>query len=224
MKMLRHMVGFALLLAAGQGSAAVINGSFESGLSGWSTVGDVSTSSAWATDGTYSALLTPSVAVGDAEALMGLAAGTLDAITDNGTMGTTAPTNAAVLYQSIGVGAGDQLLFDYRFVDAERVNGWNDTAIALFQNGLLSAYFLGSSLTTDTVEGSGLFSASLTGVSMLAFITFNQGDVATSPDLYIDNVRIEAAGMVVPVPAAVWLFLSGITALAGAARRQPVTG
>lgn len=202
----------ALAALASSGHAGVLNGSFETGLGSWSTIGDVSQSSVFSTDGSNSARLTPSVSIGTIESTLGLTAGTIDSLTPDGLNGSKKPTDGAAIYQTFSIGVGDVISFDFSYVDAESNNNWNDTAIAIIDgaSGSLMDLILGSSLATDSTSGSGTFTATQANSNAtLAFVVFNQGDTAVDPVLYIDNV----AGGEIPEPATLGLMILGLAGI-----------
>jgi len=57
-------------------------------------------------------------------------------------------------------------------------------------------------------------------ISLNAYGTLDVTLSATSGDFYFDDATLTANTTVVPVPAALWLFGSGLLALAGAARKR----
>jgi hypothetical protein len=100
------------------------NRSFESGdFSGWQTIGDSSIKTASfgisPTQGTYQALMTSgSGSVTDAtlESFLGLANGTLDSLAGGNA------TEGSAIKQTLTVSAGDQLSFNWNFLNGEAVN------------------------------------------------------------------------------------------------------
>ena len=115
----------ALPLSISRG-AVVLNGSFESGLSGWNVVGGEATTSGTAfgiapTDMTTQANINNAGATAAAdnviEAALNLAAGRLDTLAGGGPPQATTGT---AIYQTLtGVLAGDVLSFDWTFVTNE---------------------------------------------------------------------------------------------------------
>ena len=72
--------------------------------------------------------------------------------------------------------------------------------------------------TWQTITYSTTLGADVTGGLSLLFKADCGANVGCNIDAYIDNVVIDTA--VVPVPAAVWLFGSGLVGLVGVARRK----
>lgn len=212
--MKKMILALALVFTGSTQAATITNGSFEAGLFGWSTAGNVGLSFANATDGVFSAFLDPdngAVSVGAIEAALGLGAGTIDGLTPGGPA-----TNGQALYQSIGnVAAGEFISFEYTFNDTES-NGatFNDSAVALLDGDTGSLIDAVLGVGADSSGSATLLSDGIQNAT-LAFIAFNQVDGVVSPQLWIDNVDAT-----IPVPATLFLLGAGLLALGLAKRKK----
>ena len=86
-------------------------------------------------------------------------------------------------------------------------------------SGIL-AVIANPSANWTTYNYSTVADASATGGITLQFNSTCGADPGCFADFYIDNVSISADVNAVPVPAAVWLFGSGLVGLVGVARRK----
>ncbi len=236
------------LLAAALGLSlpahALTNGSFETGLSGWETLGDVTTDS---TDVTYVSqgskgvfLGTASVAEADdapflgageanfscvPAAPVGLAGGLEDFIglpmgsLDPDPANAIAAHEGSALKQTFAVNAGDTLSFDWMFATIDQLYG--DYAFVAI-NGNVTR--LGD-LASITSSNGGIFVStpatfSLTfaqsGSVSFALGVVDVGDTAGTSALLVDNVRIAP----VPEPETYAMMLAGLGLLGALARRK----
>ena len=208
---------------AGDASAMLINPSFEDepDLIGWTTIGDVTQSNEFATDGIYSARIFPSVSIADIETALGLSAGIIDDLTVDGTGGNGKPTDGAAIYQEFNVNTGDMITFDFMFNDNDN-SVYRDTAIALLQIGNDLASIVLGFTTGTTADGDGditssaMFTAVATDTAKLSFIVFNQGDKLYDSKLFVDNIE----KTVIPLPPTVWMLGAALISLLGFSRRQ----
>ncbi|HND25558.1 MAG TPA: hypothetical protein PLN96_15165 [Zoogloea sp.] len=224
-----HTLRTALLLTALSGSAhaALVNGDFSSGLSGWSSLGDVaalhgatlSTASlavddAPAAAGAFNTSGVAAAAVGvpgGVEEFAGLGLGALDPDPANGIWAF----EGSVLKQSLTVNAGDMLSFDWQFASQEDpLSGMNDYAFVVL-DGVLTR--LGDVLGGPS---GGHFSTALgsAGAMQLAFGIVDVNDYVGTSTLVLSNVRIDAASAV-PAPGTLALGLGGLALLRIARRR-----
>jgi hypothetical protein len=186
----------ATLCAAGVASAdIVVNPSFEStspNFAGWTTTGTVALSTAAPaapTDGDRAALLTAGPTSAAAIATF-LNCTTASLMLEANT--TTAVRNGAAIKQTFTVEAGDILLFDFAFNNAEDTNNqeWPDTAFVTI-NGEVHA--LASSATTDHGwTGQQRFSKGdlPVGEITVGFAVCNFADFALNSQLMVDNVMV----------------------------------
>lgn len=176
------------MLSASPSQAAVLNGNFSSGFSGWSTLGNTNAS-------TGAAVLTTGGASGTSsiESFLGLASGTLSGI-------GTSPTFGSAIKQSFFATAGTVVSFDWLF-QANDYLPYNDFSfVSLVPNG---ANLLSNVATVGNYGSSGLQSFSntigVTGNYTLGFGVLNALDNAVSSSLTIDNVSANVTP--VPTPA-----------------------
>jgi hypothetical protein len=208
----------ALLSATSAASAAVINPGFESGLTGWTTLGSVAASgntNVITFDGTNwtivpyqttSARLDSSGAsVSAIEAALGLATGTLpNPNADGGSL-----TEGAAIYQTFAATAGDTISTWWNYVATDYVP-FNDPAFVILTdpNGafsistLASIHGAGAAVGTSGNSGWHLWSetALLTGNYTLAFVTTNDKDTSLDSVLFLDNGEGTCRPTCIPVP------------------------
>lgn len=193
------VVGLTGATGATPAQAAVINGNFNSGLTGWQTLGGADASSG-------AAVLTPSVAnTTDVENFLGLSTGALAGI-------ATSPTNGAAIKQSFFATAGTVVSFDWLF-QANDYLPYNDFAFYSLV-AATGATLLSNVAAVGNYGSSGLQSLSYTittaGTYTLGFGVFNSFDQGLPSTLTIDNVAT------VPTPA----LLPGLIGIGMAAFRK----
>ena len=221
----------ALLLGtfiANPARAAVINGDFAAGLTGWNSLGDVSVSAGAAhlstasldvddfpaTAGAFNRSGNAAAPVGQpggVEEFAGLALGQLDPDPLNGSWAF----EGSALRQTLGVQAGDTLSFDWRLgTNEDPLAGMNDYAFVVIGGVLtvLDDVFtgLGSGRFTHTFGAAGSVD--------VVFGVIDTGDYVGSSWLSINTVQLSAT--TVPEPGSLALGLAGIGLLARRLRRQ----
>lgn len=127
------LLSLSTVLVAAPSQAAVVNGSFESGLNGWTSTGFVlvidNTIGAAPTNGNFQAVLStyPStVSATSLEGFLGLSAGSLNGLNKG------AVTRGSAIKQTFTANAGDVVSFDWNFLTTEATPnpGYNDFAFA----------------------------------------------------------------------------------------------
>lgn len=221
MKRFINTICISLLFLAGNTFAMLVNGSFEYKLHGWSTIGYVYQTKYWSSDGDYSVALKPAYSLSDIESKMGLAGDSLALVSDLVNPGSTEPMKASIIYQSLKVNAGDRINFDFDIAGSDAINNWNYGAIVLFENGMLSEYYSISSLVAatnascpcDCESKLGIFNTSTSGNATIGFMIFNEKYAYKNPIIKLDNVNANISA--IPIPAAGWLFPSGLFCMLG---------
>lgn len=222
---------------SGIAQATVVSSDFESGsLGSWSSIGDVSMftgdPAVAPIEGTYSAhLMNGPGSVSDTlvEDFLGLSNGTLDSFSAGLSAGTDVNQGSAMSYTYSG-NAGDVVSFDFIYLTDEALNNpnYNDFAFASINGVLLVAdtYADGTSYIAD--NSSAYWGWASTGVLSFEYTIGSTGTIdiglgvlqVTDPTvntvLLVDNFAITA----VPVPAAVWMFMSGLGFLGWRHRRN----
>lgn len=219
-------------------AAIVVNGSFETGLTGWTVVGgDTDTVGTVygisPTDSSSQARLITSGSVATDSTLesgLGLTSGRLDTLD-----GGTAPSavNGTAIFQTVtGVVAGDELRFDWQFLTNENAaflgNNdfafWSLTGATNPQPGAVLAKALTSQTPTESAgfsykssPDSVSFVFSAAGDFKLGFGVVNVQSSTSDSALLVDNVRIVSA---VPEPTAVAMLSMVGGALALRRRRR----
>ncbi|WP_442497046.1 hypothetical protein [Methylobacter sp. sgz302048] len=171
-------------------SATITNGNFDSGLTGWGTAGNVTLDA-----GGYAVLNT----------FLGI---------DTSAYGGT---NGSILSQTVNALAGDVISFSYSF-NTDDYLPYNDFALIAGD----AQYLVSDVATVGNGDSSGWQNFSFTALSDfsdLKFIASNHTDTAFNSTLFIDNVSSGSVSAV-PVPAAVWLFGSGVLGLLGFNRKR----
>jgi len=183
------------LCFSGTTTGATVNGSFESGGTGWLLGGyGAITTAAYGsapTDGSYQALITTGGTFPDfyAEFFAGVPFGTLDSISGGDA------TSGTFLFQTLTVAPGDQLTFDYKFLSNDYLP-WNDfgffstegTAVLLDN----VANCNNASATPFVCEGAaGSYTHTFTtgGVVTIGFGVMDQIDTFFDSGMLIDNVQ-----------------------------------
>jgi hypothetical protein len=226
----------ACCLAVSAPTSALMNGGFDSGLTGWTVIGDVSVQSGQAlitnavdgddTSGNLNASGTPPELVGldpGLETKLGLAIGALD-----GLLAPELPYEGSGIAQTFTAAAGTRVTFEWRFLTNEDEDEDEDANadfafVALDGAVTLLADSLGSSLSSgggpfDFETGlatyvSGVLSE---GSHTLVVGVVDVNDATVSSGLLVDNAAV------VPLPAAAWLLGAALTGLVGFARRRRV--
>lgn len=228
MKLLKSLSAALLLGAlatAPTARADVLNGDFNAGLSGWSSLGDVAVSGGAAvlTTASLDADDTPAASgafniSGSAAALIGLPGGledfaglSLGALDPDPAAGTWAFEGSA-LRQTLTVQAGDSLSFDWTFASNEDpLTGMNDYAFVLIGDVLTVLGDVAGGATGQHFS----YAFSSAGNVKLVFGVVDINDYVGTSRLGIDAVRVEASQSV-PEPGTLALGLGGL--LLGAAR------
>ena len=220
------------LLFAGNAMAAVTNGGFAgNSLTGWSTLGDVTTAlgGAFLTTaslefqddftedaGTFNASGTSAydVASGGFEAFAGLNAGDLDS--------PDFAYEGSLLKQTFNVNAGDTLSFNWNMFTNEGAAGADYAFVAI--NGALTTLANASNASLASVPysfstGASLFSQTFASASSvtLAFGVVDLGDEGVTSALWLDNVALTAA---VPEPETYAMLLAGLGFIVASSRRK----
>ncbi len=220
------------LLFAGNAMAAVTNGGFAgNSLTGWSTLGDVTTASGGAflttaslefqddfteDAGTFNASGTSAydVALGGFEAFAGLNAGDLDS--------PDFAYEGSLLKQTFTVNAGDTLSFNWNMFTNEGAAGADYAFVAI--NGALTTLATASNASLASVPysfstGASVFSQTFASASSvtLAFGVVDLGDYGVTSALWLDNVALTAA---VPEPETYAMLLAGLGFIVASSRRK----
>lgn len=204
----------ALALGAGAAQAQVVNGDFQNGLTGWTTIGDLLAASGELTlttafiddqDGPFNLSGQPAAWIEGVETVAGVAPLALDlAFPDSAYEGSAAQ-------QTFAVTAGQELSFSWRFSTLE--TGFLDHAFVAI-DGIVTTL-----ATRGTGSGLQSFSHVFTqdGTVSLAFGVVDTGDVTGVSSLAISNVQLAAA---VPEPAPAAMLLAGLGVLGLLAKRR----
>ena len=225
---------FAAIIAAGlsvsQANAGIVNGSFESGgtasLSGWSSFGPASSSSASSTNGSFSAIEVAQN--GGATNAAGLESflGVTDAALKSIKSGLQNFTTGSAIKQTFTASAGDKISFDWRFLTNEYIpSPWdfafyvlNGTAVAIGDTNINSGYGAGiGGYSSATAWNTTTVTIATAGTYTLGFGALQGGDNMVESALLVDNVKSTPK---VPEPASLGLLGLGMTALFGARRRK----
>jgi hypothetical protein len=200
------ILSLSTVFVAAPSQAAVINGSFENSLTGWTKTGTAGSISAFSdaipTDGSKQAGLTTysaGVSTASLEAFVGLSAGSLNSL-GNGTV-----SGGTAIQQTFAATAGDVISFDWNFLTFEDTpsSNYNDFAFVSF-NGLTeladtnSAFYDTSTIFREqTGYQTTSFTVATTGTYTLSLGVVSVGDGRAPSALLVDNVRTES----VPEPA-----------------------
>ena len=234
--MKRVLLSALLAATALQASAGIVNGSFESGLTSWTTFGstgvfDNPPTSGTTTDGFKSARVTAlfggaSNAAG-LEAFVGVSDAALRAIKSPPGY-TPAFINGGAIQQTFTVGAGgDTLQFDWRFATNETTLA-NDFSFFVLDGIALA---LGDTGGTGTVFGSGVAGYTRAtdwitrtvplgaGSHTLSFAALQGANTNRESSLLVDKVRLQSDAAA-PIPEPVSLGLVGLGLLAFGCNRR----
>lgn len=240
-----HIALLAVILSQSAPAHALSNGSFEAGLTGWESLGDVTTDTtpvSYVSNGNRGVFLgtaslaydddAPLLGAGEAnfsgvsaapvglagglEDFIGLPMGGLDPDPDN----AVAAFEGSALKQTFSVNAGDTLSFDWRFATIDPLYG--DYAFVSI-NGNVTR--LGDLNSITGIDGGIAFSTPATFTHTFAQagnVTFALGvvdvvDFVGTSALLADNINIAA----VPEPETYALMLAGLGLLGFIARRKP---
>ena len=238
---IRTLAALAALLPLGAANAAVVNGSFEAGLAGWATLGDVSTQAAVGSvgspDGAAQLALTTASSVFDDD-LAGVGAFNLsgtDTASAGGNLETFVglvpgdldpdPFNAVQAYEGSAVSqtfiasAGQTLSFRFNFLSNDTLPG--DFGFVVVDGAMFkladTTWLSAPAGTWSQQSGYGLFTHvfSSAGPHTLAFGVADVGDFNASSALLIDAVQVSA----VPEPKTYALMLAGLALVALRRRR-----
>jgi hypothetical protein len=226
MKSIRHLIAAAALCVAGAtpAFAAVNNGSFNDGLTGWQTIGDVSVQGA-----AKRAVLTTAYLDGDANGdeffnhsgvsavdvndLAGFAGVNVGDLDVNGVA-----YEGSGIRQVLNVAAGDSLSLDFWFgltSQSGDVTGFQDLAFVAINGLVVQTFSLG------VVPSVGQFSYQfLTGGPVtLAFGIVDINDYAGVSEFRLDNISVTA----VPEPETIAMLLAGLGVIGATVRRRRAT-
>jgi hypothetical protein len=236
-----HLVPITLLLvASGQVSANLVNGDFDSGLTGWTSAGVTNDTTSTSTNfyGDTVAALNGDMARVDSgddfndegfnpltstiESVLGVANGGFNALapTHQNPSRTVNWVTGAAIYQDITLAAEGSISFDWNFLTDDIIaDSWPIDAVFMVLDGNVT-------MLTNTVDNGGAGSYGWTsleldvaaGTHRLGFVALNDFDWYGGSQLLVDNVSTS----VVPVPAAVWLFGSALAGLGWMRRKQAV--
>ncbi|NEO33075.1 MAG: PEP-CTERM sorting domain-containing protein [Symploca sp. SIO3C6] len=200
------VAGAGILLGLGvietnSAQAALINGSFEQGFKGFSTIGDASIKTAafgsGPTDGNKQALLTNgfgSVSDANLEKFLELNAGILD------TIGIGDATGGSALQQTFTANAGDVLSFKFNFLTNEFTPEFefNDFAFVSLTgiDTLADTFsdFVSTITPFDAETGFGTFSQtiSVSGTYSLGIGIVDLEDKIVDSGLLVDNIKLKS--------------------------------
>jgi len=232
----RALAAAAAIVLSSSAGAVVVNGSFESGLAGWDTLGDaaavVGFAAVAAVDGNAQLILTSASAQfaddapapagafnvsgidaaptgGSLEAFAGVAAGAFDPDPANAIQAF----EGSVAQQSFSAAAGEVLSFRWNFLSNDSLPG--DYGFVVIDGEILKLADLAQASAPAGAWGvqSGYLSFShmftVTGTHRLGFGVVDVGDFSATSALLVDAVQISA----VPEPETFVLTTLGLAAL-----------
>ncbi len=223
------------LAASFSASAAIVNGSFETGtLSNWNSSGSVGVSAGQSYGsagsvtpfaGSYAAQITTSgnSAAGLA-AIMGISEATLEA--SNGGIDAT---NGSMIYQSTTANSGDSFTFKWNFVEQDYVPFDDWAFYGIQKNGGATSVTKFASLATvgpnggSTVNGWETLTVNITEAGNYTFYfgIVNALDTALDSDLWIDGITgTGSLNNNVPEPGALALIALALGGLGVTSRRK----
>ena len=204
---IKSIIGAAyacLAFASFNVNASVINPSFEDGLTGWNIT----------KSGNFGNSTTGKVT--DGERRMFMWSLTTCALSGCG-LRSFSSGDYISLSQSLDMSSVDSITFDIEL---------DPTGSSNYQSFMEAAVYIDSIEVWSSQAGGmhqdvSIDTILLTGIHALDFRiqAIGSGSDTQSDHLYIDNIRVNPAS-VVPVPAAFWLFGSGLIGLIGLARRK----
>lgn len=231
-KYLSPLLVGAAIAASGMGAKAqqIDNGGFESGLTGWTVIGDASTQ-AGAPEGLSQLWLTTASATeqddfplaagalnrsgvgaalvgspGGLETSLGLPLTALDPDLANGIVAF----EGSAVSRSVSADAGDVLSFSWNFGTTDTVNDYaffvvdgQIFTLADYSQATLPTSFLGNASETGVATWSHTFLSA--GAHQIGFGVVDVGDFSVTSTLAIDNVQISP----VPEPGSLALPLAG---------------
>jgi len=226
MTSIRTLIAAAALCVAGTApafaqSTTFTNGDFSNGLTGWSTLGDVTTTQgANPTAVLTTAYVDPEDFLGsEFPNFSGTAAASIDEVElfaglTSGALGLYA-VEGSVLQQSFDVLAGDSISLDFSFglatVETDLM-AFNDFAFVAV-NGVMEKVV---SLADASRTGSFSYQFATGGPALLSFGVIDIGDVNGVSVFVVDNVQVTA----VPEPESYAMLLAGLALMGGIARRR----
>ncbi len=227
-------IATALAMLFTGNAMAVTNGSFNSGLNGWSALGDVNlqagailmTTASVDFEDDFPEAAGAFNASGSAAAEVGVVGGVEDfvgipigALFEDGIF----ETEGSVLKQTFNVNAGDTLTFNWNFFTNETSEGADYAFVSI--NGALTTLAtpldaVNSSLPYAYTTGFQTFSQTFNTASSvtLAFGVVDANDYNVTSALWFDNVALNVA--VVPEPETYAMFLAGLGLMGVASRRK----
>ncbi len=229
MKTSRQLIAAAALCVLGaapafaQGTTTFANGNFNTGLSGWETLGDVSVTGGSA----KRAVMTTAALDGDllfGDELLNLSGTSAAYIDDVVSFAQVAPAaldltglayEGSVLKQSFNVHAGDRIDLNFWFglVTQETTPAdFNDVAFVAV-NGAVQKVI---SLTDTNRVGQFSYEFLTGGLAQLSFGVVDINDTAGVSYFLVDDISVTA----VPEPESYAMLLAGLAAVAGFARRR----
>ena len=183
----------------GSGGGLEVDGSFETGFTGWSLAGDTSLVQE-ATDGVQAASITTSsessIGYSEIESFLGVPADSLARDESDTHTSNDATIGSAIRTNAIRLEAGQTLRFDWNF-STDDYQPFNDFAV--FTIDELDAIFALADVESVGDFGSTgwrtfYFTARVSGDYHFGFAVFDTGDGAVASTLLIDNLRVESNG------------------------------